>query len=93
MLLVWSANIIKLYACTKRLGVLEVTATAINSMGSTLNLDEVQRIQARTKIMVRKEIEGMVLDDELLKERDFKKRRRKQREWMKGKSNRLEELW
>ena len=55
LLLVWSANIIKLYACTKRLGVLEVTASAINN----LNLDEVQRIQARTKIMVRKEIEGM----------------------------------
>jgi len=58
LLLVWAANLIKLYACTKRLGILEITASSITGPGGSLNLDEIQRIQARTKIMVRRELEG-----------------------------------
>lgn len=57
LLLVWAANLIKFYACTKYLGELDQSQGIANT-SPRLDMDEVHRISARTKIMVRKDQEG-----------------------------------
>lgn len=59
LLLVWAANLIKMYACTKKLGELDLSIG--NSSGAQqqhLNLDDVQKISARTKQQMKREADG-----------------------------------
>eukprot|EP00347_Sterkiella_histriomuscorum_P020945 403335852 len=64
LLLVWAANLIKLYACMKKNGeLLNINGDAQNQAQGPLNYADIQRISARTKIMVKKEIQQKKLED------------------------------
>ena len=54
LLLVWAANLVKLYACAKKLG----DQGTPNDKAGSINIDEVQKVTARTKLQVKKEIES-----------------------------------
>jgi hypothetical protein len=47
LLLVWTANLVKLYACSKKLG---DTVNENMKHNISLDLDEVQKVTARTKL-------------------------------------------
>ncbi|CDW88384.1 UNKNOWN [Stylonychia lemnae] len=59
LLLVWAANLIKWYACTKKLG--DTNESGLAHQG--LNAAEIQKISARTKIMVKKDFHNKKHDD------------------------------
>ena len=63
LLLVWSANMIKLYACAKKLGEKDLAALSL----TPLNIDDVNQISANTQMLVRRELEArkVVEKDEL----------------------------
>ena len=54
LLLVWAANVIKQYACAKKFG--DPSDQQLNQQILPLKLEEIQRISARTKIKVKKDI-------------------------------------
>ena len=54
LLLVWAANLIKLFACQKKLGEKEPGTLTV----TPLNLDEVNQISATTQMQVRREMEA-----------------------------------
>jgi hypothetical protein len=51
---VWAANLIKLYACAKKLGEKDLATLTV----TPLNLDEVNQISANTQMLVRRELEA-----------------------------------
>ena len=57
LLLVWAANLVKLYASSKKLG---DSVHEFNLKHTSIDLDEVQRVTARTYLQVKKEIESKV---------------------------------
>ena len=61
--MVWAANLIKLYACAKKLGEKDPGQLTVTA----LNLDEVNRISAKTHMLVKREQEArkVVEKDEL----------------------------
>ena len=66
LLLIWAHNIIKYYACAVALGELAADGQN-NSYGKMqLNLNDIQKITARTKIQVKKDSSGTILNTNLL---------------------------
>lgn len=55
LLLVWAANLIKLYACTKKLGDFEALAQIQTMQALSPTADEMTRISARTKLKVKQD--------------------------------------
>lgn len=60
LLLVWAANLIKLFACTKKFGSDPdlIPSQQTRMMIAPLNLDEVYKISARTQMLVKREQEA-----------------------------------
>ena len=54
LLLVWAANLVKLYACAKKLGEKDPQTLTV----TPLNLDDVNQISAHTQMQVKRELEA-----------------------------------